>query len=220
MSRHLEKELESLKKKLLSLTAVVETSVYQSVSAVNDRNAAIGQKVIDGDDQIDRMEVDIEEECLKILALYQPVAADLRYVVAALKMDNDLERIADLAVNIAERAVFLAQADPVPIPFDFKVMAETTRQMLCEAIESFVDRDVQKAFQVCRMDDQVDAINREMYGQVYQAIRRDPAHTESLIHYLSVSRHLERIADYATNIAEDVIYLVDGTIIRHQPENY
>jgi len=154
------------------------------------------------------------------LALYQPVAIDLRFIITALKINNDLERIGDLAVNIAERAEFLAGQKPVDVPFDFDAMADKTQSMLSQSLDALVDMDCNLAYQVCAADDEVDAINRQMYDQVKQSIRNNPEQVDSLIHLLSVSRHLERVADHATNIAEDVIYMVEGKIVRHKAEKY
>ncbi|MBT6716503.1 MAG: phosphate signaling complex protein PhoU, partial [Nitrospina sp.] len=165
--------------------------------------------------EIDQREVYVEEECLKILALHQPVANDLRLIIAILKINNDLERIADLSVNIAERAVYLSTQARVELPFDLQDMAQKVRSMLKRSLDSLVNRDDKLARQVCEDDDAVDDLNREMYGCVERAIKKDPDNLNSYIQLLSASRYLERMADHATNIAEDVIYLVTGEIIRH-----
>jgi phosphate transport system protein len=220
MTVHMKNEIEKLKKKLLALCARVEEQLWQAVKSVKDRDEKLARRVIDQDCQIDQDEVDVEEECLKILALYQPVAIDLRFIVTALKINNDLERIGDLSVNIAERSEFLARQDPVDAPFDFDLMAEKTQAMVQKSIDALVNIDTALAHAVCEMDDEVDAINKEMYDLVKQGILKQPDHIESLIHLLSVSRHLERIADHATNIAEDVIYMAEGRIVRHRTEEY
>lgn len=220
MSQHLQREIEKLKRLILSLTAVVEDRVRQAVKSVKERNEDIAQKVISGDMEIDQREVDIEEECLKLLALHQPVAADLRFIVAVLKINNDLERISDLAVNIAERAAYLARQPKIDVPFDFPLMAEKAQTMLRMSLDALVNWQPSLAMEVCAMDDEVDAINRDMYNQVKDEIRQHPENLDSLIHLLSVSRHLERIADHATNVAEDVIYMVEGKIVRHRAEDY
>jgi len=220
MAKHLERELDRLKRQILSLSAMVEESVRDAVRSLEDRDERLAAKVIEGDPEIDRVEVDLEEECLKLLALYQPVATDLRFIVAALKINNDLERIGDLAVNIAERAQFLATHDRVDMPFDFVGMAEKARAMVKKSLDALVNLDAEAAFEVCAADDEVDAMNRQMYLQVQEGIRRHPEQMQSLIHMLSTSRHLERIADHATNIAEDVIYMIEGEIVRHQAEEY
>jgi phosphate transport system protein len=216
MSQHLRNEIDNLKKKILALGAYVENSVGLAVISIENRDQELAQKVIKGDGEIDRAEVDLEEECLKILALYQPVAIDLRFIIAVLKINNDLERINDLAVNIAERAQFLKNNPPIPIPFDLDGISSKTQWMLRTCLDSLVNLDSKLARDVCAADDDVDAINREMYNLVTEAIRAHPERVDILIPYLSVSRYLERIADHATNIAEDVIYMVEGVIARHQ----
>ena len=172
--------------------------------------------MIDRDAEIDQFEVDVEEEGLKILALHQPVAIDLRFIIAVIKINNDLERIGDLAVNIAERTLLLASQPPVAIAFDFNGLSAKAQTMLKKSLDALVNLDAGLARQVCAMDDDVDAINRNMYEQVRDAIRRHPEHTDAMIAHLTVSRCLERIADHATNIAEDVIYMTRGDIVRHQ----
>ena len=220
MAKHLQTDLNSLKEHTLALAAEVEESVRLAVRALEERNSSLASRVIDYDHTVDKKEVALEEDCLKILALHQPVAVDLRLVVAILKLNSDLERIGDLAVNIAERAQFLASREPVPTPMNFAGMAEITRNMLRKALDALVNMDIKLAREVCATDDEVDAINREMFAQVQNGIRDNPEQMECLLHLLSASRHLERIADHATNIAEDVIYTVDGEIVRHRAENY
>jgi len=220
MTMHMKNEIEKLKKKLLALSSQVEQQLWLSVKSLKERDGETARRVIDHDYEIDKDEVDVEEDCLKILALHQPVAIDLRFIVTAFKINNDLERIGDLSVNIAERSEFLARHTPVSVPFDFDRMAEKTQSMLRDSIGALVNLDCALAYRVCRSDDEVDAMNKEMYDQVKQGILAHPEDIESLIHLLSVSRHLERIADHTTNIAEDVIYMVEGRIIRHKTEEY
>lgn len=199
---------------------MVEESVAHAVRALRDRNKELARKVIDNDIKIDELDVEIEEECQKILALHQPVAHDLRYIIAVLKINTELERIGDASVNIAERALVLSDSVRIDIPFDFTGMAEKARAMLRHSLDAFVNQDADLANSVIAADDEVDAINRQMYGQVKEGIQRHPEHLESLIHLLSVSRHVERIGDHASNIAEDVIYLTKGDIVRHKTEEY
>lgn len=220
MSVHLHKELEQLKSKLLYLGGMTESCMRKAGLALKTMDAALAREVIEADNQVDLKEVEIEEDCLKILALHTPVANDLRFVIATLKINNDLERVSDLAVNIAERVIYLQKRPPVPIPFDFESMWQKALAMIKNALDAFVRSDVALARKVCDDDDAVDSINKAMYAQVYEGIRKAPEHVESLIHYLSVSRHLERVADYATNIAEDVIYMIEGKIVRHLPEEF
>ncbi len=220
MSEHLQREIGNLKKSILSLGGRVEAAVHDATVAIEQRDAQLAQAVIDSDVAIDRQEVEIEEDCLKTLALYQPVAIDLRFIIAVLKINTDLERIGDLAVNIAERAAFLATRPRPDISFDFLGMARAARAMLGKSLDALVNLSVALARQVCADDDFVDAMNREMYIKVQESIAAHPEQMDSLIHMLSASRHLERIADHATNIAEDVIYMTEGRIVRHRTEQY
>ena len=218
--KHLHREIESLKRMILALGARVEENVYKAVRALEEQSSAMAEEVITGDTEVDLEEINVEEECLKVLALYQPVAGDLRMIVSILKINSDLERVGDLAVNIAERALFLSTHGRPNIPLDFTKMVEKTRGMLRKSLDALVRRDAAAAHEVIAADDEVDEINREMYALIQEAIRKDPDRLESLIHLLSCSRHLERIADHATNIAEDVIYMVEGEIVRHHHEKY
>jgi phosphate transport system protein len=220
MAKQLPREIEKLKKRILFLSAMVEESVQKAVRAIEERDPKLAKEVMNADPDVDQMEVDVEEECLKILALHQPVAIDLRFIIAVIKINNDLERIGDLAVNIAERAAYLATRQRVPIPFDFVGMADKAQAMLRKTLDALVNMDPNLAREVCASDDEVDTINREMYAQVKDGIRKHPERLDCLIHVLSASRHLERIADSATNIAEDVIYMTEGEIVRHRTEEY
>jgi phosphate transport system protein len=220
MALHLHREIDNLKRQILALGTKVEAAVREATRAIEERDSDLALRVIEEDVKIDHDEITVEEECLKILALHQPVASDLRFIVAALKINNDLERVGDLAVNIAERAAFLATRPPVGVSFDFSGMASRAQTMLKESLDAMVNLSADLARQVCAKDDTVDAANREMYVKVQEAIHTHPEHTESLIHLLSVSRHLERVADCATNIAEDVVYMIEGTIVRHRTEDY
>jgi phosphate transport system protein len=220
MTVHMKREIEKLKQMLLSLCDDAEDALQKAVKSIKERNADLARKVIEDDIKIDRIEVDIEEECLKILALYQPVAIDLRFIITALKINNDLERIGDLAVNLAERGAYLAGRKKAEVPLDFETMAEKTQSMLRRSLEALVNMDSKLAYQVCAADDEVDAMNRQMYLLIQEAIPTHLEQTDYLIHLLSASRHLERVADHATNIAEDVIYMIEGRIVRHQAESY
>ncbi len=223
MSAHkyrLEREVGKLKKGILGLSAMAENAVHLAVKSVNERDGQMARAIIDGDEEIDQAEVDLEEDCLKLLALYQPVAIDLRYIVAVLKINNDLERIGDLAVNIAERAVLLSKLPPCEIPFDFQGMAEKVKHMLRTSLDALMELDPNLASDVCRADDEVDAINRGMYLTVEKGMRENPDQIETLMLMLGISRLLERIADHTTNIAEDVIYMTTGQIVRHSPEDF
>ena len=220
MAKHLQREIENLKKKLLALGARVESSVRDAALSIEKQDADLARKVIDDDIEIDNTEVEVEEDCLKILALHQPVAIDLRFIVAVLKINNDLERIGDLAVNVAERAAFLATHAKVNISSDLLDMAQSAQSMLKESLDALINHDAELANKVCASDDIVDQLNRRIYLKVQETIVKNPEQITILIHLLSASRHLERIADHTTNIAEDVIYMIEGQIIRHKTEEY
>lgn len=217
MAKHLERELDRLKRRLLELSTLVEATLHRAVSAVARRDLKLAEEIVASDNAVDMAEVEIEEECLKLLALHQPVAIDLRLVIGILKLNNDLERIADLAVNIASRAITLAKLPAIKNGFDFTDMSNRVKQMLNQSLAALVNLDVPLARSVCLADREVDLINKEVYRQLHSRIRENPEDLEGLICHLSVSRNLERIADHATNIAEDVIYMVEGEIVRHRP---
>ncbi len=212
----LQREIEKLKKMIIQLSTQVEEAVYNSVKSVSDRDVRLAEKVIRNDLHIDQMEIDVEEECLKILALYQPVAVDLRFLVAVLKMNNDLERIGDLAVNISKGAKFLSERKSVVVPYDYSGMSAKVQAMLRTCLDAMINLDKEAARKVLEMDDEIDDIHRDMYSRVGQEIEKHPECVDRLIRMLNVSRQLERIADHTTNIAEDIIYMVDGEIVRHQ----
>ncbi len=215
MARYLIRELDKIKKKILSLGALVEERVRMTSAAVDNRDAAIAQKIIDTDWEIDEMEVEVEEECLKILALHQPVAVDLRFIVTAIKINNDLERIGDQAVNIAERVLTISKRPGMDFVFDYLPMAEKAESMLKMSLDALVNVDVDLAFKVITLDDEVDAIKTLAYDRIKAAIIQHPERVGYLINLLLISRHIERLADHATNIAEEVIYLIEGEIVRH-----
>jgi len=220
MSNHMRREVENLKRNILSLSAIVEESLEKAAIAQRTRDAAMAQAIIDGDYDVDMREVDIEEECQKILALHQPVASDLRFIIACLKINAELERIGDATVNIAERTVYLASVPRIDVDLDFQTMAQKAAVMLSKSLDALVNEDAALAYEVILSDDEVDAMNRDMYHQVQDAVRANINDLEALIHCLGISRHLERIADHATNIAEDVIYMIEGQIVRHRTEDY
>jgi phosphate transport system protein len=220
MSAHLRREIEQLKKSILSLGGVVEERVWESVRSVVQRDGELARKVIEGDPQIDQREVEVEEDCLKLLALYQPVAIDLRFIVAILKINSDLERIGDLAVNIAERSLELAGRENYGMPFDLSGMAEKSRSMVRRSLDALVNLDPCLAKAVCAEDEEVDAMKRRTFERVRELIGEEPGRTDFLLQLLLVSRHLERIGDHATNIAEDVIYMAEGKIVRHRIEEF
>ena len=219
MSVFLMREIEKLKKQVLSLCALVEEQVQLSVTALLQRDAEMAAAVEQRDAEIDHREVEIEEECLKTLALYQPVASDLRFLVAVMKINNDLERIGDLAVNIARKAATFASLTPMEIPFDLAGMWRKTQAMLRDSLDSLVNLDTALAENVCLRDDEVDRCKRNIRLKCTEMIRQDPELTSALLTLMAASRNLERIADQATNIAEEVIYMVEGKIVRHGEGN-
>ncbi|TAJ25257.1 MAG: phosphate signaling complex protein PhoU [Planctomycetota bacterium] len=216
MTKHLRNDLERLERDLLTEGALVEEAVRKAIQALLERRPELARDVIDGDRIIDLREVEIEEECLKVLALHQPVATDLRFIAACLKINNDLERVGDLAVNIAERAASLATTTPIPQPKQLRSMMEQTTRMLRESLDAFVNEDGERARAVCLEDDQVDRYNREVILETVDNMKRSPESIDRLVQFVSISRNLERIADHATNIAEDVLYVVKGEIVRHR----
>jgi phosphate transport system protein len=218
MTTHLQREIEGLKKQILYMGAQVEEALRDAVDALIARDSKAAEDVINRDEAMDQLEVEIEEECLKILALHQPVAIDLRYVIAVLKINNDLERIGDLAVNIAERAAYLSTHAPIDLPLDFRGMVAIVQRMLKQSLDAMVNLDTQLARNVRASDDEVDDLNAHMYRTIEDFVQKHPEQIAESLHLLSATRHLERIADQCTNIAEDVIYMVEGEIVRHQPE--
>ncbi len=215
MSKHLERDFEKLTRMLLDLSSLVEDATSKAIMALVDRRMDLANEVTQGDDRIDREEVQIEEECLKVLALHQPVAADLRFIIVVLKVNNDLERMGDLAANIAERAAFLSGREPLRIALDFPRMAHSVREMVRQSLDALIQRNTRLAREVLERDDEVDEIHRGMYIMLQKLMREDPETVERSVHLLSTSRHLERIADLATNIAEDVVFMVEGEMLRH-----
>lgn len=212
----LQRDIDKLKALVIALGTLVEERFRMAVRALECRDAELARKVFDSDIDIDQMEVELEEEGLKILALHQPVADQLRYIVAVLKMNNDLERIGDLAVNVAGRAEWISGQNGVRMPFDYSEMCRRVQDMFEKSLDSLVNMDVALAYQVCAEDDQVDTIKKAIQEQFADEIRRGPRDIEALTSQFLISRHLERIADHATNIAEDVIYMITGRIHRHR----
>jgi phosphate transport system protein len=215
MSVHLRRELEVLNQQILSLSALVEEQVRQAVDAVIHRDLVLAREVELRDTEVDSREIEIEEDCLKLLALYQPVAGDLRMIVSSLKINIDLERIGDMAVNIARKGVAIAAIPEIRMPFDIKVMAEKVQGMLQGSIEALVNTDTALAKAVRLRDDEVDHMKHDIRVAMEGMLRQNPERVEAFLAMLAVSRNLERIADMAVNIAEDVIYAAEGKIIRH-----
>ena len=215
MAGNLQKEIEKIKKEILSLGAMVEDRFKKAVNAVRTNDTLLARDIIASDIEIDELEVEVEEECLKILALYQPVAIDLRFLIAVVKINNDLERVADLAANIAQRIKTVSGSTSKPFCYDYSSMAEKTGLMLKMSLDALVGMDSDMADQVIRMDKDVNAMRNRAYEAMKTAIIKAPDLVGQTINRYLISRHLERIGDHATNIAEEVIHLVDGKIVRH-----
>jgi phosphate transport system protein len=215
MSVHLQLDLHELHRDLLSMCGAVEDMIHRAVEQLAEPSLEEARRLIDEDTEIDRWDVRIEESCLKILALHQPVAIDLRRITTVLKISGELERVADLAVNIAERSCGLLDGPAVTVPDRLKDMASTAVDMLHRSIDAYVELDSAKARQLCTEDDAVDDANRRLIHDLIDYMHREPDRLDSLLHLFSAVRQVERVADHATNIAEDVVYLVEGRIIRH-----
>lgn len=219
MSRHLERDMDRLQSSILSLSSQVEAMIDKAMLVLCDRRFSLASEVEADDDTIDQEETRIEEECLKMLALHQPVAVDLRRIATVLKINNDLERVADLAVNIAERAQGFGQFPEFEIPPMLRDMSIAAVNMLRRSLDSFVHLDAQMARQVRLMDNEVDDFNIAIIDELQTTMEQNSALVAPALHCFSAARHLERIGDLATNIAEDVIYLVEGEIIRHKHDH-
>lgn len=216
MSLHLQRDLESLHHEVLTQAGRVEQMIYDSVSALCQRRYELVSSVLAQDDVVDRKEVQIEEECLKLLALHQPVARDLRHITTILKLNADLERIADLACNIAERAEYLQGFPYFPTPDELSSMAENATEMLRMALDSFVNSDTKAAEKVIQLEARVDQQNRDVIKELEELLRLDSTQVEPALHVFSAARNIEQVADHAENVAEEVIYMIDGEIIRHK----
>jgi phosphate transport system protein len=218
MPPRLQIEIEKIKKEILSLGALVEEQLNRAIKAVETKNLDIAKGVLASDRRVDEIEVEIEEECLKILALHQPVAVDLRFLIAVIKINNDLERIGDEAVNIAERVIYLGTRAPLNVTFDYSEMSFKTIKMVKDSLDALVNLDLELAIRLRDDDNAIDALDRGFFQKVSNSLPSNPENAGSLIQLFLISRHLERIADHATNIAEEVIYLIEGVIHRHRRE--
>ena len=216
MSRHLKQDLEEAYHRTLALSGQVEEMINKSLRALMARQQDTATEVIASDEEIDRIEVRIEEECLKMLALHQPVAADLRRLTTMMKINNDLERIADLACNIAERAIDLIGHPTFPIPELLRDMASDAIAMVRDSLDAFVNLDIDLAYRVIEKDDVVDDVNVKVIDEVTSLMQQDDVWLEPALHTFSASRCIEQIADHAVSVAEDVIYMVNGVIVRHR----
>lgn len=217
MSKHLQRDLDRLQRDLLAMASSVEEALHKAIKSLEDRRPDLAKQVIEMDKTIDLEENQVEEECLKLLALHQPVAVDLRRITSAMKINNELERMADLAEDIAERVLHLSSLPAFTPPSRLQKMTDLTISMVRQALDSFVNLDSRLARMVCRLDDEVDRYNHDIIEELIQLMKKSPEKIEGALSLFSAVRHVERIADHATNVAEDVVYLVEGEIIRHRP---
>lgn len=216
MSRHLQRDIETLHQELLGISSMVEEMIDKATQALIERRFDLVDEVVTSDTYVDEHEVHVEEECLKMLALHQPVAVDLRRIATVMKVNNDLERIADLAVSIALRGKSLDEFPAFPIPDQMAPMVVLTTQMVRGVMDAFVSLETGSAKRIIALDRQVDQYNCDIIAELQTLMQKKPELVPAALHCFSATRHLERIADHATNIAEDVIYLVEGDIVRHR----
>ena len=216
MPKRLQRDIEKIKKIVLSLGAMVEERIRMAIKAIETWDAGLAEEIVRRDYEIDELEIEVEEECLKILALHQPVAVDLRFLIATIKINSELERIGDEAVNIANRVRNISKRRKIDLSFDFSVMAEKAATMLRLSLDALVNLDLDMAFKVLTLDDEVDQMHREIYDRIKEVMSQNPDYVGYLINLYTTSRHLERVGDHSTNIAEEVIYLIEGEIIRHR----
>jgi phosphate transport system protein len=216
--RHFHDELSDLKVRLLAMSGEAEAALARAVESLLERNAEKAAGVIAGDHRLDAMEVDIEDQCIRLLALQQPMARDLRMVTSALRIASDLERVGDHAVNIAQSSERLLEASPIAPEPELVEMARMAREMLADALEAFVRGDARGGRDVCARDDKVDALHRSVFRILLTHMMEDPRNISAGMELALVSRNLERVADLATNIGEDVVFLVEGKSIKHGAE--
>jgi len=215
MQRHFHEELDLVKEKTLKLGSLVETMVERAVASLVDRDSRLAEEIIASDEKVDALDIEIDEDCLRLLALHQPAASDLRFITTAMKITTDLERMADQAVNICQRAIELNEEPQLKPYIDIPIMSQLSQKMMRDALDAFVRRDAGLAREVIPADDKVDALKNQVFRELLTFMMEDPRTIPRAIRLILVSRHLERIADHATNIAEMVVFLVEGKVIRH-----
>jgi phosphate transport system protein len=218
METHFQQELNQLKSELLRMAGLAERAIRNAVEALVKRNTPLAEKTIKEDAQINEMEIDIDERCIKLLALHQPMAADLRFITSAMRINTELERIGDQAVNIAERVISLNQEAQLKPYMDIPRMAEITQAMVKDVLDAFVNGDANLARSVCERDDRVDALNDQVFRELLTYMMADSSTISRAVHLIIVSRCLERIADHATNIAEGVIFMTKALVIKHHAD--
>ncbi len=215
MARLLEHDLEALKESILKMGSLVEDAIQKSIKALTERNRDLAVAVIDGDRTVNTYDVEIEEECIRLLALWQPKGSNLRFITTAIKIITDLERMGDLAVDICERAVELLDEPPLKPYIDIPRMAEAAQKMLKDSLDAFVAGDADLALSVCERDDFVDNLTHQIFNELLVYMLQDPKNITRAVRITYIAKYLERIADHATNIAEMVVYMVKGKVIRH-----
>ena len=217
--KHLDRDLFALQDRIVELGGMVEAATNRCIQCIENFDLTLAQEILDGEETINEMEVAIEEECLKILALHQPVAFDLRYIIVVLKVNNDLERMGDQAVNIAERVTALADMDRLVVDLDFATMGSICGKMVQRSIEALVRQDVVIAQKVLDMGDELDALHSRSYKTLQNVMKEDLSTIVPAISHLTISNNLERLGDLATNIAEEIIFMEEGEVVRHQEEH-
>jgi phosphate transport system protein len=215
ITRHFDEEMELLKQKILRMGAMVEDQISSSIKAMIERNSELAKKVIENDHLVNALDVEIDEDALRLLALHQPAAGDLRFITTAMKISTELERMSDLAENISERVTELNEELQIKPYIDIPMMAEWSQKMVAESLDAFVRRDSGLGRKVCADDDFIDDLNKQVFRELLSFMIGDPRFISTAIRISFISKYLERIADHATNIAELAVYLVEGKIIRH-----
>jgi phosphate transport system protein len=215
MLRHFDEELKTLKEKILRMGAMVEEQIANAIKALVERDSDLARFVIENDHRVNALDVEVDEDCLRLIALHQPMAGDLRFLTTAMKISTELERMSDLAENISERVIELKEEPQLKPYIDIPRMAEHAQRMVKESLDAFVNRNSELARKVCRDDDFIDDLNHQIFRELLSFMIEDPETTTRAIRITFISKNLERIADHATNIAELVVYLVEGKIIRH-----
>ncbi len=218
MERHFHEQLQELRATLTTMASMVEEAINKAVASLIDRDQELAKAVIAGDDAINDIELAVDEQCLKLIALHQPMAVDLRFIMSAIKINNDLERVGDHAVNIAERALALCEQEQLKPLIDIPRMAVLAQQMVKDSIHSFVKGDVAKARAVCVRDDEVDNLDDQVFRELLTYMSEDPRTISRALHLIIISKNLERIADLSTNIAEEVIFIYEAHTIKHHAE--
>ena len=219
MERHFDQQLEALRKNLIQMASMVETAIANSVKSLITRDTELARLVVQSDEQVDALELEIDKQCVDLLALRQPLAIDLRFITSSIKITNNLERMGDLAVNIAERVIPLSQEPQLKPLIDIPRMATITQTMVKDSIDAFVNRDTELARSVYERDSTVDAMNDQIFRELLTYMMQDPANITRAVHLILISRHLERIADHSTNIAEEVVYIVKAKVVKHRGYN-